>query len=91
MSSTDPDGNLELANIGNALDGTLDISNEEVEEVPSEDEAIAGAAALDADGDGLLSWLKKKRTKVYRVVTRLNRSAQTEQNSAFLQHTALAH
>ncbi len=29
-----------------------------------------------------LSWLKKKRTKVYRVVTRLNRSAQTDQNSA---------
>jgi hypothetical protein len=82
MSSTDPDGNLELANIGNALDGTLDISTEDVEEVPSEDEAVAGAAALDADGDGLLSWLKKKRTKVYRVVTRLNRSAQADQNSA---------
>ncbi len=30
----------------------------------------------------LLAWLKKKRTKVYRVVTRLNRSAQTDQNSA---------
>ena len=57
MSTTDPDGNPELANIGNALDGTLDIS--------TEDEAIAGAAALDADGDGLLAWLKKKRTKVY--------------------------
>ena len=82
MSSTDRDGNLELANIGNALDGTLDISTEDVEEVPSEDQAIAGAAALDADGDGLLSWLKKKRAKVYRVVTRLNRSAQTDQNSA---------
>jgi len=82
MSTTDPDGNPELANIGNALDGTLDISTEDVEEVPSEDEAIAGAAALDADGDGLLAWLKKKRTKVYRVVTRLNRSAQTDQNSA---------
>ena len=82
MSSTDPDGNPELANIGNALDGTLDISTEDVEEVPSEDEAIAGATALDADGDGLLSWLKKKRTKVYGVVTRFNRSAQTDQNSA---------
>ena len=82
MSTTDLDGNPELANIGNALDGTLDISTEDVEEVPSEDEAIAGAAALDADGDGLLSWLKKKRTKVYQVVTRLNRSAQTDQNSA---------
>jgi hypothetical protein len=35
------------------LDGTLDISTEDVEEVPSEDEAIAGAAALDTDGDGL--------------------------------------
>ena len=55
MSTTDPDGNPELANIGNALDGTLDISTEDVEEVPSEDEAIAGAAALDADGDGLLA------------------------------------
>ncbi len=65
MSTTDPDGNPELANIGNALDGTFDISTEDVEEVPSEDEAIAGAAALDANGDGLLSWLKKKRTKVY--------------------------
>ncbi len=41
MSTTDPDGNPELANIGNALDGTLDISTEDVEEVPSEDEAIA--------------------------------------------------
>ncbi len=26
MSTTDPDGNPELANIGNALDGTLDIA-----------------------------------------------------------------
>jgi len=82
MSRTDPDGNPEMANIGNALDGTLDIATEDVEEVPSKDKAIACAAALDADGDGLLSWLKKKRTKVYRVVTRLNRSAQTDQNSA---------
>ncbi len=53
MSTTNPDGNPELANIGNALDGTLNISTEDVEEVPSEDEAIAGTAALDADGDGL--------------------------------------
>jgi hypothetical protein len=82
MTSTDPDGNPDLANIANALDVTLDISTEDVEEVPSEDEAIAGAAALYADGDGLLAWLKKKRTKVYRVVTRFNRLAQTDQNSA---------
>ena len=33
---------------------------EDVEEVPSEDEAIAGAAALEADGDGLLKRLKKE-------------------------------
>jgi len=39
---------------------TLDISTEDVEEVPSEDEAIAGAAALEADGDGLLKWLKRE-------------------------------
>ena len=81
MADLDPEENPELANIANALDGTLDISTEDVEEVPSEDEAIAGAAALEADGDGLLKWLKK-RTKVYRVVTRLNKSAQTDQNSA---------
>ena len=62
MSNADPDGNPELANIGNALDGTLDISTEDVEEVLSEDEAIAGATALDTDGDGLLKWLKRKRT-----------------------------
>jgi hypothetical protein len=43
MSITDPDGNPELANIGNALDGTLNISTEDVKEVPSEDEATAGA------------------------------------------------
>jgi len=60
MGDLDPEENLELANIGNALDGTLDISTEDVEEVPSEDEAIAGAAALEADGDGLLKWLKKE-------------------------------
>jgi hypothetical protein len=65
MSNPDPDGNPELANIGNALDGTLEISTEDVEEVPSEDEAIASTTALEADGDGLLAWLKKKRTKVY--------------------------
>jgi hypothetical protein len=82
MSDPDPDGNLGLANIGNALDGTLDISTEDVEEVQSEAEAIAGAAAMDADGHGLMKWPKKKRTKVYRVVMRLNRSAQTDQNSA---------
>ena len=62
------------------MDGTLDISTEDVEEVPSKDEAIAGAAALEVDGDGLLKWLKK-RTKVYRVVTRLNKLAETDQNS----------
>jgi hypothetical protein len=54
MADLDSEENLELANIGNALDGTLDISTEDVEEVSSEDEAIAGAAALEADGDGLL-------------------------------------
>jgi len=80
MADLDPEENLELANIGNALDGTLDISTEDVEEVPSKDEAIAGAAALEVDGDGLLKWLKK-RTKVYQVATRLNKSAQTDQNS----------
>jgi hypothetical protein len=73
--------NPEPTNFANALDGTLDISTEDVEEVPSEDEAIAGASSLEADGDGLLKWLKK-RTKVYRVVTRLNKSAQTDQNSS---------
>ena len=60
MADLDPEENLQLANIGNALDGTLDISTEDVEEVPSEDEAIAGAAALEADGDGLLKWLKRE-------------------------------
>ncbi len=60
MADLDPEENLELTNIGNALDGTLDISTEDVEEVPSEDEAIAGAAALEADGDGLLKWLKRE-------------------------------
>jgi hypothetical protein len=60
MADLDPEENLELANIVNALDGTLDISTEDVEEVPSEDEAIAGAAALEADGDGLLKWLKRE-------------------------------
>ena len=80
MGDLDPEENPELANIGNALDGTLDISTEDVEEVPSKDEAIAGAAALEVDGDGLLKWLKKG-TKVYRVATRLNKSAQTDQNS----------
>ena len=59
MGDLDPEENLELANIGNALVSTLDISTEDVEEVPSEEEAIAGAAALEADGDGLLKWLKK--------------------------------
>ena len=80
MADLDPEENLELANIGNALDGTLDISTEDVEVVPSKDQAIAGAAALEVDGDGLLKWLKK-RTKVYRVATRLYKSAQTDQNS----------
>ena len=65
MSSTDPDDNPELVNIGNALNGTLDISTEDFEEVPSEEETIAGAAALHTDGEGLLAWLKKKRAKVY--------------------------
>jgi len=85
MADPDPDGNdseAELANIGNTLDGTLDISTEYVEEFPSEDEAIAGAAALEANGDGLLKWLRKTRTKFYRVVTKLNRLPQTDQNSA---------
>jgi hypothetical protein len=42
------------------LDGTLNISQEDVEEFPSEEEAIADAGALVPDGDGLLKWLKKR-------------------------------
>ena len=82
MEESDLEEIPELANIGNALDGTLDISQEDVEEDPSEIEAITGAAVVASDGDGLPKWLKKERTKVYQVLTRLNRLTQTDQNSA---------
>jgi hypothetical protein len=35
MSDPNLDGNPELVDIGNALDGTLNISTEDVEEIPS--------------------------------------------------------
>jgi len=82
MKESDLEEIPELANIGNALDGTLDISQEDVEEDPSEIEAIRGAAVVASDGDGPPKWLKKKRTKGYQVLTRLNRLTQTDQNSA---------
>ena len=68
-----------LASFGRALEGTIDITQEDIDEVPS-DEASPSASpeALPPAKAQLLGLLKKKRTNMYRVCTRLHKETQAK-------------
>jgi hypothetical protein len=66
-----------LASFGRALEGTIDVTQEDIDEVPSDEGSPSvSPGALDPDKVQLLGLLKKKRTYLYRVCTRLHRETQ---------------
>jgi hypothetical protein len=63
-----------LASFGKALEGTINITQEDIDEVPSDDGSpSASTKALPPAKEQLLQALKKKRTYLYRLCTRLRK------------------
>jgi len=72
-----------LASFGRALEGTIDITQEDIDEVPSDDGSpSASPGALPLAKVQLLGLLKKKRTYLYRVCTRLRKETQGKGDSS---------
>jgi len=70
-----------LASFGKALEGTINITQDDIDEVPSDDGSpSASLEALPSDKVKLLEALKKRRTYLYRLCTRLRREAQANEN-----------
>jgi hypothetical protein len=70
-----------LASFGRALEGTVDITQEDIDEVPSDEGSpSASQEALPPAKADLLGLLKKKRTYLYRVCTRLRRETKANGN-----------
>jgi hypothetical protein len=70
-----------LASFGRALEGTINITQEDIDEVPSDEGSpTVSLEALPPDKVKLLELLKKKRTYLYRVCTRLRRETQANEN-----------
>jgi hypothetical protein len=70
-----------LASFGRALEGTIDITQEDIDEVPyDEGSPSASQEALPPAKADLLALLKKKRTYLYRVCTRLHRETKANGN-----------
>jgi hypothetical protein len=70
-----------LASFGRALEGTIDITQEDIDEVPSDEGSPSDSIeALPLAKVQLLNLLKKKRTYLYRVCTRLSRETQANEN-----------
>jgi hypothetical protein len=70
-----------LASFGRALEGTIDITQEDIDEVPSDEGSPSDSIeALPLAKVQLLNLLKKKRTYLYRVCTRLRRETQANEN-----------
>jgi hypothetical protein len=68
-----------LASFGRALEGTINITQEDIDEVPSDEGSPSGSpGALPPAKVQLLGLLKKKRTYLYRVCTRLRRETQAK-------------
>jgi hypothetical protein len=58
-----------LASFGRALEGTINITQEDIDEVPSDDYSpSASISALPPTKASLLALLKKKRTNMYKFV-----------------------
>jgi len=59
-----------LASFGKALEGTINITQDDIDEVPSDDGSpSASLEALPSDKVKLLEALKKRRTYLYRLCT----------------------
>jgi hypothetical protein len=72
-----------LASFGRALEGTIDITQEDIDEVPSDEGSpSASPGALPPAKVQLLGLLKKKRTYLYIVCTRLRKETQAKGNSS---------
>jgi hypothetical protein len=70
-----------LASFGRALEGTVNITQEDIDEVPSDEGSpSASREALPPAKADLLALLKKKRTYLYRVCTRLHRETKANGN-----------
>jgi hypothetical protein len=66
-----------LASFGRALEGTINITQEDIDEVPSDEGSPSvSPGALPPAKVHLLGLLKKKRTYLYRVCARLHRETQ---------------
>ena len=70
-----------LASFGRALEGTVNITQEDIDEVPSnEGSPTASLGASPPAKADLLGLLKKKRTYLYRVCTTLSRETKANWN-----------
>ena len=80
-----------LASFGRALEGTVDITQEDIDDVPSDEGSpSAGLEALPPAKAELLVHLKKKRTYLYRVCTRLRKETVANENVSSVRWNQLA-
>ena len=80
-----------LASFGRALEGTVDITQEDIDDVPSDEGSpSAGLEALPPAKADLLVHLKKKRTYLYRVCTRLRKETVANENVSSVRWNQLA-
>ncbi len=70
-----------LASFGRALEGNINITQEDIDEVPSDEGSPSvSLEALPPAKIQLLEHLKKKQTYLYRVCTRLCRETKVNEN-----------
>jgi hypothetical protein len=80
-----------LASFGRALEGTVDITQEDIDEVPSDEGSpSASLEALPTAKVDFLGHLKKKRTYLYRVCTRLRKETVANENVSSVRWNQLA-
>ncbi len=80
-----------LASFGRALEGTVDITQEDIDDVPSDEGSpSAGLEALPPAKADLLVHLKRKRTYLYRVCTRLRKETVANENVSSVRWNQLA-
>jgi hypothetical protein len=79
MAEALPPGVERLASLGRALEGTIDITQEDIDDVPSDEGSpSASPEALPPAKVQMLGLLNKKRTNMYRVCTRLRKETQAK-------------
>jgi hypothetical protein len=91
MAEAVPPGVEKLASFGRALEGTIDVTQDDIDEVPSDDDSpSASIAALPPAKVQMLGLLKKRRTTMYRICTRLHRETQAKGYSTSMRWNQLA-